>query len=59
MNEFILVFHDFSEDGHPLVAFHDADENFLFDVKIPSSFVEEYELEIGDEFRVFPVKASV
>jgi len=56
--ECIAVFFDYTNSGEPLVAIHDSDENFLFSVTIPASFVQQHELEIGDEFRIIPTKTA-
>lgn len=56
--DLIAIFHDYTEDGHPLIAIHDEDENYLFSVTIPVSFVEQHELQIGDEFRITPSHSS-
>lgn len=43
------IFNDYTDDGKPQIAIHDEDENYLFSVTIPSWFVEQENLEIGDE----------
>ena len=48
------IFNDYTDDGRPLVAIHDEDENYLFSVEIPQWYVEQEGLEIGNEFVICP-----
>lgn len=54
--EYIGIFYDYDEQGHPIFAIHDEDENWLFSVTLPTEALKETSFEIGDEFRIVPFR---
>jgi hypothetical protein len=56
--EYIGVFYDYDEEGHPIFAIHDEDENWLFSVPLPLDTFKNTNFEIGDEFRIIPLRTS-
>jgi len=55
--EYIGIFYDYDEEGHPIFAVHDEDENWLFSVTLPACTLQDSPFEIGDEFRIIPLKS--